>query len=57
MQAPGLDMNFFAHQPLWLVVFQSYLPLNIFTSHNFDIDNMEEKLPYNNARNIRLLSL
>jgi len=50
-------MNFFAHQPLWLVVFQSYLPLNIFTSHNFDIDNMEEKLPYNNARNIRLLSL
>jgi len=40
MQAPGLDMNFFAHQPLWLVVFQSYLPLHIFTGHNFDIDTM-----------------
>jgi len=34
--------NFFAHQPLWLVVFQSYEPLSIFTGHNFDIDTMEK---------------
>ena len=30
---PGLDIKCFVYQPLWLVVFQSYLPLSIFTSH------------------------
>ena len=31
----GLTLAILSHQPLCLVVFQSYYPLSIFTSHNF----------------------
>ena len=31
--APGMEINFFAHQPLWQVDLKIYQPLIFFTSH------------------------